>query len=489
MNNNYNFIEEGIKAFQEENFEEVIKIFSNIDINALVDDETKNQICMCMGESHERLSDYLVALEWYRKASDTGKILKNNTMVFNALYRIISVYCIIKDYESAESFNRKALDIAHREKDPILIAKAYNALGILCNDYTDKTLTIQKIGLRAFKRAMNAIEGIDIPELKAIIHINLGCTYTDFKECETALEHLFIAHDLIKDSNHAFLLSTIDFNLAEAFFEKKDYDNTLLYLNKAMEVFKEKNYRINLAEAYGLYSKLYEKQEIYKEALEYSRLYIELMLDIKNTDYIRTVSSFQMQYEVLKLEKDKEIYRIKNEELKQLNYELKAAYEIVNTLSETDFLTSFYNRRGLEYSLEALDEENEHGVLLLDIDYFKSINDNFGHHVGDEVLRSVADRIRRNVNEEECVLVRFGGEEFIIILKNSSKEETFDFGKSILDLIKREEFIVEQSRIKVTATAGVDSFRGRKKDFNESVRRADIKLYQGKMNGRDTIII
>lgn len=488
MNNNSNFIEEGIKAFQEESFKDVIRIFSYIDVNSL-DDESKKRVFMCIGESYEKLSEYLAALEWFRKAYEIGEILKDNKLRFESTYRIISVYCAIKDYESAEKYSSKALDIAYREENPFFIAKAYNALGIICMDYTHKTSTIQELGIKAFKRALNAIDGMNNLHFEAIIHLNLGFAYTYFSECEKALEHLLIAHDFFKDSKNIILFAITKFNMAQVYFKSTNYDDAMLYLDSAMEVFKEKNCRDHMAESYDLYSKIYEELEMYKEALKYSRLYNELILDIKNTDYIKTVSSFQMQYEVLKLEKDKEIYKIKNEELRQLNSELKAAYEVVNTLSETDFLTSFYNRRGLEYRLEELDIENEHGVLILDIDNFKNINDNYGHHVGDEVLRHLAERIRRNINEDECILVRFGGEEFIIILKNSSKEETFNLGKALLELIKKDEFIIEESKIKVTATAGVDSFIGRKKDFNECVRRADIKLYQGKVLGRDRIIV
>ena len=164
--------------------------------------------------------------------------------------------------------------------------------------------------------------------------------------------------------------------------------------------------------------------------------------------------------------------------LKQLNASLL-------TLSITDKLTGLYNRVKtdqviIEKKAELDRYGNELSVILLDIDFFKSINDNYGHLMGDSVLIEFAQIIKQNIRNTDYVC-RWGGEEFLIVCANTGSKEAMLLANKLLDKIRTHSFSGVKS---ITASAGVNCF-SRDKSIEATVYDADQALYQSKENGRD----
>lgn len=157
--------------------------------------------------------------------------------------------------------------------------------------------------------------------------------------------------------------------------------------------------------------------------------------------------------------------------------------------ANTDKLTGLYNRRkglGFLEELTADGSVTTFSVAMLDIDFFKKVNDNYGHDIGDEVLKGVSGLMREMLSMK-AKLIRWGGEEFLIVMTDCNGDEAYGWLTELAEQIRQLRFTAGEKEIKVTVTMGLEEY-----DFNcdidTLVKRADAKLYQGKENGRDCIV-
>lgn len=165
---------------------------------------------------------------------------------------------------------------------------------------------------------------------------------------------------------------------------------------------------------------------------------------------------------------------------------LKEAFiqkEAMQQLANTDYLTKLPNRRFVERSLhQNIINEQHFSIILFDIDYFKDINDTYGHDVGDKVLKEFAYLIKENIREKDTV-GRWGGEEFIIIAPDLNIKQAATFSDRIRKLIESSPFT---HKAKVTASFGVAEFRDKER-AQDILKRADVALYLAKEHGRNNV--
>lgn len=163
-------------------------------------------------------------------------------------------------------------------------------------------------------------------------------------------------------------------------------------------------------------------------------------------------------------------------------------YRMTKQLKEnmvTDALTGCFNRHKLMnyVSNNSLDKlGNFLYLILLDIDYFKKVNDTYGHEAGDEVLKYVADCVRKVIRNED-MLIRWGGEEFLIILKKC----TVDGSKMIAERIRKQIEEGENGVCKVTVSQGVMQYK-RGSNYLDAIEQADVALYTAKRTGRNKVV-
>ncbi|MBN2651792.1 MAG: diguanylate cyclase [Spirochaetales bacterium] len=162
-------------------------------------------------------------------------------------------------------------------------------------------------------------------------------------------------------------------------------------------------------------------------------------------------------------------------------------------LSTTDQLTELHNRRYILETTKNIQnssrrENKTFSIAMLDIDHFKKLNDKYGHLAGDEVLKKFSQTIRENLRSYD-IAGRFGGEEFIIILPNTAKEEAAEILARILSTIRKTTICYKNSKIMMTFTCGIaeSSEIENKEDTEQLIELADIRLYKGKSLGRDNI--
>lgn len=167
----------------------------------------------------------------------------------------------------------------------------------------------------------------------------------------------------------------------------------------------------------------------------------------------------------------------------------------LKNLSLYDPLTGIFNRKALEVHLSRLHKKQMEfhipyfSILLIDIDKFKAVNDNFGHDVGDIVLKSFAETTQKLMRSND-VFGRFGGEEFLVLLPDSSKKEASQMAERIRSKISSYPIPLpdDAKSIPITVSIGVGTFPNDASNIDELLKIADEAMYTAKKNGRNQVV-
>ena len=155
-----------------------------------------------------------------------------------------------------------------------------------------------------------------------------------------------------------------------------------------------------------------------------------------------------------------------------------------------DKLTNTYNREYFENNIEIILNNNDinnlkTAIVIFDIDYFKKVNDTFGHDIGDEVLKEFVKIIKSISRFSDDILIRWGGEEFLMILSIKNQESLFKILEKYRESIADNNF---QYVGKITCSIGA-SIHNNLKDITNTIKDADIALYKAKNSGRNKVIL
>ncbi len=176
--------------------------------------------------------------------------------------------------------------------------------------------------------------------------------------------------------------------------------------------------------------------------------------------------------------------------LRAMTETLSARSETLEQAALTDPLTGMHNRRYFddalrEYLTEFRRIEKPIGLMILDLDHFKQVNDTYGHDVGDEVLRAVANTLG-DMTRYHDVVARLGGEEFAVVAPNMTEDQLIKLAERIRKAISAQVVVAGNVRLRVTTSIGLAIWDG-KETGEEFYRRADKQLYQAKRQGRNRV--
>ncbi len=168
--------------------------------------------------------------------------------------------------------------------------------------------------------------------------------------------------------------------------------------------------------------------------------------------------------------------------------------EFIETISQmmvTDGLTQAANKRHLtEKITDELNRSARHGrplsLVMFDVDHFKKVNDSYGHVAGDVVLKEIASLVRSRVRRNE-VFGRYGGEEFALLLPETTLQGAVTLAQELCVLVGSTPFLFDRTRIPVTISLGVAQWNPAIRTTDEFIRMADAKLYQAKRDGRNRV--
>jgi diguanylate cyclase (GGDEF)-like protein len=169
-------------------------------------------------------------------------------------------------------------------------------------------------------------------------------------------------------------------------------------------------------------------------------------------------------------------------------------YRKMEEASQIDDLTQLYNTRYCNQFLDnfLLERKDTRGIIslvFLDIDFFKLVDDNFGHLVGSETLKIVGERMTRVIRKND-VIIRYGGDEYIVLLPNTDKKTASVIADRIRKEIGREPFYAfGNKKFNITVTLGVATYPNDAKSRDELIGKADRAMYEGKLTGRNKVVL
>jgi diguanylate cyclase (GGDEF)-like protein len=198
-------------------------------------------------------------------------------------------------------------------------------------------------------------------------------------------------------------------------------------------------------------------------------------------------SIYSRELNILKLNRTLE------RKVKSRTKELSDANKKLLEISTIDYLTNISNRRhffeiGTKYFHITQRENNDLTIIAIDIDFFKKINDTYGHNIGDEILKFITNIINKDIRKSD-IFARTGGEEFSILLNNTDEKKAYIFAEKIRKDIENSIYKNKDLEIKVTISLGISQLRQNDEKLDSIIVRADKALYQAKRANRNKSII
>ena len=412
-----------------------------------------------------------------------------------------NMYFIMEDYESAVKYYNKAVYIPLKN----LTDNALSKYGSYINRSESY---IQLKNYEKAKECSLETEKI-IPYLPTNIAVgvkvfrykNLLLLESRKNNFEKAEEYYNLCLEYLKDDKgSAFLNSSMYVETAhcEMLYLQGKYDEAIEKLNFLLKKDSEEEWGFDTS-LYLMLLKLYRETNQIEKYFEIGKnLYNseKKFNDNLKKDYIQFIKD---SYVLDQMKKQEQISKIKIISLGAFAFLAvisifmgAAQIKKLNRKNFTDALTHICNRKYMDYLAEKpLKEPINAAVVMIDIDYFKNYNDFYGHPAGDIVIKKTADILRKSIRKND-ILIRYGGEEFLLVLKNADKEIFIDVYKRIVRNLEKENIVHEKSSVsdKVTLSVGV-CFAHFEKTLNleKSIKSADEALYFSKRNGRNRYTI
>ncbi|MUJ23717.1 tetratricopeptide repeat-containing diguanylate cyclase [Aliivibrio fischeri] len=416
----------------------------------------------------EAIRQLTQALEYQNKNNHTEP-----DEAYYIVYKLYSAYLQINDMENAKYYLDEAARLLRIQKDSIVKENFQTNQLLLEAEYlsiTGKAKEALMLLTQANERHKNGLSN-SFYHFDVTLYNTYGKVYNHLGLYDDSIYHHTLAKEEIQQRKLFYLEDETYFYLYDAYQKQKDYQKAALYLAKSHAVKTKQLNDNNQAQTQFLLHSFDNKKK------ENRILQLE-----RNASKIMFFSGFLLCILIV-IAAFARILMNKNKEINALNLKL-------NDLSLTDGLTAVPNRRALElHLLENKQDLTVRSVMMIDIDYFKKYNDTYGHKKGDEALIAVAKALKESCKENDF-LTRFGGEEFIIVMKNTNKAESIQMAEKIQACITSLCIPHESSDVSsfITLSIGITTYSVNKDDKannEKAIIEADKALYYSKNNGRN----
>ena len=416
------------------------------------------------------------------------------------------IYWHIDDYPTSMDYYLNALNLVQTEKHPDLEVSLTNGLGLVqygLENYDES--------LRYFKSCLGKAAEDDLTG-RADANNNVAYVLHILGRDREALEYGMAGLSLFNQLGTSVGKMETLHSLGAIHFSLGNYDQAMTFLQEGMELSRrngnqllEISYTLEISHIRQARGQLEEAEEDVLQALHVaeeinsltniSRIHERLVEIYKEQQDDRSaLQHFEAFHAVYKkIFNDKSDRRVKNLEiLHRVELSRKEA-DLYRELADTDFLTSLVNRRRFleiaDIAYQRLKIENgELAIIMLDIDHFKNINDQYGHQAGDQVLASVAAKIKKSLRQLD-VAGRYGGEEFVVLVSDAPPAICLKIAERIRMAVAQEVFQIEGNMIRVTISLGLASLApNRLLSLNELIHCADQAMYMAKQQGRDRVV-
>ncbi|NVJ59858.1 MAG: diguanylate cyclase [Gammaproteobacteria bacterium] len=484
------------------------------------------------------------AIEYYLKSLVIEEQIGNLEGKVISLMNVATIYFHeLLDTESAFNYLDEAINLAVDQSMytalPILFV---NKAGFYYDDGQVEASRLTYIKALEFSKNVNDIQN------KVRAHLGLGNIYLAEEKVTHAGEQFRLANQgaIQINSDQEKIIAQI--GLGESLVLSGKAKEGIDYLSYALELAKKEGLITQLVRATIELSDAYEALGDYQTASSYLREYILYKEQVNTERNKEAIALFKTRYETEKkeaeialLKKENELKDIERKKDKRIqfwlysfivmigisvliilnryfaqrrskriinekNKELTDAYEQLKKVSLTDPLTNLANRRAMrQYLSDELDrferKQSPFTLVLVDIDYFKKLNDTYGHDGGDFVLVEISKLMASLVRKQDRVC-RWGGEEFLLLLPETSLDGAKVLAEKIRTAIMSQQlefqedviskadsnYKTQKHELKVTVTMGISEFNDGQMTLEKAIKVADTKLYEGKEQGRNCVV-
>jgi diguanylate cyclase (GGDEF)-like protein len=399
---------------------------------------------------------------------------------------------------------------------------ALNSLQNIAINHMEEGRYEQAIPL--FEEIVQSSEKLSNNEIVGGLYLSMSIAYAMKKEPDTeiAYQYLTMAEQYMEGAQKHN--APLYFTLEKAYVLEAmgRYDEALDSLIIAEEFLAKNSKTKNTFSHYNLMylqSEIYYKTEKYQQAYEKQSQYLKRLFNDKQTTNMEKVEELRLSYEsqqadfknkLLEQEQSVQIIQLNNMTYHENNLQLFIVFVSLIMLalawlllkmvqgqkhllrvSQIDDLTGVINRRhlvelGEKMFITTHGKQQDFSVLMIDVDNFKMINDNLGHKIGDKVLKEIAELASLIMRTNDC-FGRFGGEEFICLLPETSATDAHDVAES-LRLTIQEKVMLNKVDEQVTVSIGISSYKKQTNEsFSQLIKDADIKMYQAKSLGKNRV--
>ncbi|RXS41652.1 GGDEF domain-containing protein [Idiomarina sp. 29L] len=442
-------------------------------------------------------------------------------------YSIAIIQTELKNWEGSLKTIKKAIESAKVNGLEYDLPDFY-----LHKSYVEASMGDRDASLESLRKAYDVAKKDERTYLLPTILNNFGDHYMYEQEWEKARSHLLEALELAEEVEDVWMAQTIHFNLGFVDVRQGNTEAGLQEMRDAVQFYRDEEIKTEVEGMLGELAEAYEFAGQYQNQAEALKKQMTLSKELYQSDQQKNLANLQQLYESKDKEQQIELLERQNELKEQLleinqqrnmiwlllgivavfaavfvfimyrkarkaNLRLKAANTMLADQSLKDPLTGLWNRRALQ---KEMDERKKHGerrdaaiqsdgLILLDLDFFKRINDKYGHAAGDAVLAEVSRRLQM-VCRDSDKLIRWGGEEFLFLVRNIDDENLKEMSERILNELAKKPVRFEGHEIPVTTTIGFIRlpFSGvseKQMDWEKVLQVADMALYMGKAHGRN----
>jgi len=472
---------------------------------SLGDSASQTSILTSMGKIFHKIGDYEKAVDYHLKALSLEPD-KDSLHTACVLTNLAEVYFALDKYKTSLQYHSRAIRIYKLQGNLYGITKCLEKIG-------DIYLTLKQLDKAEefYTKSFGCSYNFQDKEGQTSCLISFGRLYLRKENYERAEKSFRVGYETAQKIANKHFMAEAQLGLGRVRKMQEQWHDAIVHFKQALALGKELNLHNIVFETHRYLCMVYEKLQDYKSALEHHKRFYTVKTKIFSEEAERKTKNLLLQHELEESKKEAEIYRLKTVELvsanqgleyttmalKEANTEnelllgrLREQAETLERLVTYDGLTGLANRRHFDEQFEyefrrTRRYERPLSIAMSDIDFFKKVNDNFSHQIGDEVLKTIAVIFKENIRVGDMV-ARYGGEEFVFIFTETAKSSAAQAAEKIRKAVQVHDWSQIHPDLKVTISMGIAEDAGFD-GCDELIAAADSKLYEAKRGGRNQV--
>jgi diguanylate cyclase (GGDEF)-like protein len=457
---------------------------------ALIETETPNRVVIRCTRLicwlYFYLGEHSNALMYGLKALDIARAGAFKDLIAAVQNTMTMIYAVTGDFEQALKSQAEALASAREAKDEL---QEMAALNQGANVYLEQGDLEHALDLAT--HAWEIAQCLESDESRADVSDTLGEVLRAMGDYERAECLLFEAIENDAKSGSELGRANGWLGLGKLHLSQKRFEQAEADILKSLELSEKTGSRQLQMECHSHLYQIAEQQEKWKQAFTHLNTFYQLYKANYNETASKKMSLLKVAHQVETAKRDAEIYHLRNEELLREIEERKKLEQALEEQAMTDPLSGLFNRRHFFNMAELLFAEAVRynqplSVMILDIDYFKQVNDTHGHAIGDEAIKLLASMIKSTIRSAD-IAARFGGDEFVLLMPQTNTAQAIKFAQRLRLSLAEKTIPASQLHLRFTLSIGVSSVSVDVNSMDKLLEGADRALYSAKHNGRNQV--